>query len=929
MDDQTKPELATRLGVIQPYTMILDQSAHLDWDWIRNFAQNFWYGGDEGVGVQVILDRAIDYLKQFNRDGSRPYFYSICEMGFLQKYIEENPSKVAAIEMAGDNFQVIGGGITSPDCLVCSGEAFIRNYLVGHRWLSQALPRVRPRLQCLIPDDFGQGPELPVLLQALGFGGVCFARLLDGALKEDLQQNGLDFVWRASDSSEVVAHWIGALYNLGHNFNKDGARAINNFTAVYNPTSAPPTQYAAAVTPAMYFPVEDDFSMPVAGLLDMLSQWNDNEVRSGGARDSNVQVTTGTFDGLIGALAPSREVLQKRAPYNGTPYWTGYYASRPALKILHYTAVRALVAAEIFALMTQPGNGQLKNMLPGGFWKQLDETWADFAPSTHHDYVCGTAIDSIYATEQLPMLQAVAARACGLRAAALNALAGMTPSQKGGDQILVANSLGFARHGLAEIANVRTPGATSVSFDAGGRFPLQPSAEGGMLLLTSTVPSLGYVRASLSAWQQPAQGPAASITQTGTNGYLLENDRLTATISEAVSWGIASMTDNANGRSFLGAAPAGEAPGNHLVFYQDGGDIYRFGNEVAQPFTAENVTITSTGPGLGAVVLESGPLRVRLRTTVLVTVGTGETRTFTREYALVAGEPFLRMSTTGAAPMGGRDPHNRYIGYSVMTRFRLGSAVASITHGTAGHWTSVQPNQKDPNSVDGYWTAPVFQATHDFLIPQDSNGNTLAAIYHEAVPAWAFEPSGNLIGCILRNTPENNGYGAAGSDPAPHTQHYALRVSSDLGAPGTGAPLREALAYNTPLRAVKIPAGDRNSPYQNLGMNSARWSLAAVTDPAAGDPTAILTVAKPGTFDPTSLILRVYQPTNTGQEVHVTLGGGAPTNVSVVTAAEGVWSRPVMPIQPTEGGFRLQMSAAIATVQVDGMGLPAARAPER
>jgi hypothetical protein len=36
-----------------------------------------------------------------------------------------------------------------------------------------------------------------------------------------------------------------------------------------------------------------------------------------------------------------------------------------------------------------------------------------------------------------------------------------------------------------------------------------------------------------------------------------------------------------------------------------------------------------------------------------------------------------------------------------------------------------------------------------------------------------------------------------------------------------------------------------------------------------------------------------------------------------------------MPIQPTEGGFRLQMSAAIATVQVDGMGLPAARAPER
>ena len=53
MDDQT-----TRSGVIAPYAMILDQSAHLDWDWIRNFAQNFWYGGD-GNGVQAILEQAI------------------------------------------------------------------------------------------------------------------------------------------------------------------------------------------------------------------------------------------------------------------------------------------------------------------------------------------------------------------------------------------------------------------------------------------------------------------------------------------------------------------------------------------------------------------------------------------------------------------------------------------------------------------------------------------------------------------------------------------------------------------------------------------------------------------------------------------------------------------------------------------------------
>jgi len=36
-----------------------------------------------------------------------------------------------------------------------------------------------------------------------------------------------------------------------------------------------------------------------------------------------------------------------------------------------------------------------------------------------------------------------------------------------------------------------------------------------------------------------------------------------------------------------------------------------------------------------------------------------------------------------------------------------------------------------------------------------------------------------------------------------------------------------------------------------------------------------------------------------------------------------------MPIEPTEAGFKLHMTSAIATVQVDGMGLPPARAPQR
>jgi hypothetical protein len=131
--------------------------------------------------------------------------------------------------------------------------------------------------------------------------------------------------------------------------------------------------------------------------------------------------------------------------------------------------------------------------------------------------------------------------------------------------------------------------------------------------------------------------------------------------------------------------------------------------------------------------------------------------------------------------------------------------------------------------------------------------------------------------------------------------------------------LREALAYHTPLQAVEIPAGDGFNQLQ--GMNTGTWSLAS-----ANSPSAILTVAKPGGFDPTSLVLRLYQPTNGGEKFQVTLGGGAPASLRLVTAAEGEWRGPPPRVQPDSTGFTIDMREAIATVQIDGMGLPA-RAP--
>ncbi|HXO71947.1 MAG TPA: hypothetical protein VN838_23545, partial [Bradyrhizobium sp.] len=385
---------------------------------------------------------------------------------------------------------------------------------------------------------------------------------------------------------------------------------------------------------------------------------------------------------------------------------------------------------------------------------------------------------------------------------------------------------------------------------------------------------------------------AASLTpnSNGAPSYVIANEYLRATISAAADWGIEGLLDVKNNN-----AAVLSGTGNAIVFCDDTGGIYQFGNELqfsTMP-VIQNVKVTTGGAWLGAIVMESGPLRSWLRTAVLIDVNGTATR-FVRDYILCAGEPFLRMTTTGAAPAN----------TSVMAAFPLAGAVTAITHGTLYHWTDVQP-------LGGFWGPPVFQPTQDFLLPQNAQGTTMAAVYQAAMPAWAFDADGTLIGCLLRNTPANDGHGASGSDPAAHTQHYALRVPTGLGGPATGQPLQEALGFHTPLLAVALPDGE----YHNGMLTEAQASLAALP---AGSP-AVLTVAKPGSYDPTSLVLRLYQPTNTAQTLAVTLPS-TPTAATLVTATETAWSGSGSAM-PASNGITVTMAGAVATVAVAGMGL--------
>jgi len=598
--------------------------------------------------------------------------------------------------------------------------------------------------------------------------------------------------------------------------------------------------------------------------------------------DPNVQHPYGKYTNLApGPFAPS-------------PYWTGYYASRPANKILHHRAVRALLAAETFgkiAIVLQTNDNTAWLPVQTANRDAVNQSWEALEPSTHHDYITGTARDPVYTGEQLPLLGGAVSIAEGARATAISQIAGLVAATPDTGEVPVAifNPLGLDRPPeLVELPAQPGLAASSVRDSNGNLSPVQLAADGA-LLFQAAAPSLGYASVYLNSQASTTPDPVSVTAAPDQSWFTLSNNQLSVTISRSANWAITSFHPTGD----IELTPKDGYP-NDLAFYSDQGNIYNFGIEFGDEYFTQvpNDQVLTAGDG---AVLESGPLRARV--TTQVTFENNQcVAVYTREYTLVSGESQVLISCTGAAPINpatgaeGSDP------YSVMVRFPWageGSVysvkMVSISRATAFHWDDAPPA--------AYWHPPLFVATHDFVVPLSSLGSEFPAIYHQDAPAWAIDASGSLIACLFRNTPGLDspvGRGANGTDSVITTHRYAVHVPQLETAAGL-ALLTQARCFQNPLLPVyaNVPAPFDDSPSLSI---PPQFSLAAVTS-----GTALITAAKSGQFDSAALVLRVYQPTNSPETITISLAAYihayGPVQVAITTALEdqlpGVATLPV------------------------------------
>jgi alpha-mannosidase len=838
-------------------TMMVCPTTHNDWDWQQTFGGYYTCSWND-FGVHGILDSVAAILQSNDAD----FRFSYAEVAFLRQYLNDDPGKVDVFRDNMERFCLLGGGITSPDNQVTHSEVFIRNYLTGHEYLDSLGLADNIFPVAWVPDDFGHSPQLPVLVEALGMKAIGLSRIPGSPQPSlcpekqlaaaDVRGNGTSFYWPGRDGSSVLTHFMPETYYGISNFDPTNAHnGMTEFLAQCSDCVWPGGTIFATEGGDWQFP---NSSVP-GGNPSSLYNWTGVT----GALNSSITGKLATFAEYYDTLMTNPTTLRNFTLF-AENYYTGYFASRPQLKIDHYKAAQLLMGAEVLASILTIYNGTTPDM-QASLQAKIGAGWDLLVPTTHHDFVAGTSCDEVYysggncgnqncatpnpppggvwdSKGQLSMSNETVTLARDAMSTAMDQLSIVvqwTPEQNI-IPVVVFNQLGLNLPDTAMV-EMDDPSGGTVAYQVvvdGAVGTVQRSWNGKLLFQVPGMLSMAYKVVQL----RPLLGPTPPFLPQSINSetYLFGNGAVNLTLVQDSGWAIGNLT--IGNRWYVQPG----APANRIGLWQDDGNIYQFGMEFIAPqgcstgTFAPNSSLNATGP---ASLVENGPIRWRFNVALNDTFG----NLYSTQYDLVRGETLVRINTTGAAP-------HQPGGWSVMASFPMrtadGATATALEYGTAYFWEDREPQKS--------WAGPTFRASHDFAnLVTTQGGTAVGAVYHNGIPAWTINAT-TLHGVLLRNTPGGH-RGAAGTDNGTHSQYYTLDVQSQLA--NTGHPLRTSLYAQTPLRAVPLDLS------QDASKMPAAAQLASVTP-----LDVVLAVGKTTNG---SLVLRVQRSNSTNQDVEVDL----------------------------------------------------------
>lgn len=541
-------------------------NAHLDPVWI-------WRWPEGCAEIRGTCRAAAGFLER-----DRELRFCRSSAGDLRWLVELEPALVARIRrlVRAGRWESVGGWWTQPDGNIPSGESFVRQGLHGQRFFRDTFGRA-----CRVGynvDSFGHHANLPQILAQSGMPFYVFMR--PGPAENPAIPEGW-FWWEGVDGTRVLAFHLFDPYNASATWGMP--RSLAACRAYLERTGERSAM--------LFVGVGDHGGGLTRALLD--------GVRALRAEPGALPMVYTTPGAAFEAAARDR---RPRPVHRGElqHHAAGSYAAHAEIKRLNRRAEEALLAAERTCAAARAWT---RRVYPAA---ALRAAWQDALFNQFHDILAGSSVREAYVDSRDQMGRAIfGAEEC--LNAARQSIAARVDTRGAGQAVILFNPHTVPFDGLFETENVQSglfhweiqPRRARVT-DASGRTVavqfVEPTARAGdvsRMLLRARIPALGYTTLRFRNAAAPPAPPRGAV-RVGEDW--ISNGALRVT---AAAGGL-RVRDLRRGREAL------RAPGLRVLVLDDPGDTW--GHDVVRYDRVRGAFRLR-----GARVIESGPLRARLR----------------------------------------------------------------------------------------------------------------------------------------------------------------------------------------------------------------------------------------------------------------------------------------------------------------------------
>lgn len=576
--------------------------SHTHWD-------REWYFPFEEYRIRLV--RAMDkVLKILSTNPKYKYYNFDGQTVVLEDYLAVKPENREKLqEYIRSGRMLVGPWYILPDEFLVSGEALIRNHLVGEK-------TSRDYGACMqvgyLPDMFGHIAQMPQLLQGLGLDNAIIWRGISG--EPELKS---EFWWESPDGSRVLT--IHLPDNIGYANAQFMPQDIE--AALQKMEEIRADRESVATTPYLLVMNGVDHMPPEEHIVDIIDAVNERMVdcmaSHSNFREYVDHVRASVPDDLQVIRGELRDVNRMPENNNINFLFYGVLSSRMDMKLKNDAAQR------LFEKYVEPLSSiaLLEGMeYPTEF---LFKAWKDILLNHPHDNICGCSVDGV-SRNMDNRFDAIDQLGRQFKNEAMYYLAGKIDTCAAGSEgqaIVVYNPLPFARSGEVEIT-VEQPMNTYIKgirvFDAAGKeipskiidivkgkllannfddvwppYTCRKSDLYTLRFFAQDVPGCGYATYTFRVSHKPSRYKGTVVRQANA----LENEFLRAEFRPNGSF---DLTDKTTGRTYP-----------QCNYFEDGGDC---GDGYSYSYPHVDELISTLGGTAAISVLEDyegfGAIRV-------------------------------------------------------------------------------------------------------------------------------------------------------------------------------------------------------------------------------------------------------------------------------------------------------------------------------